>query len=787
MSVNEAGTGTPNRGSELLAITPDGRFVAFWSDASDISSETTNTLGDVYVRDVQFGVTYCITRAIRTYGSRRFRVAITPDGAYAALQELSFSGAAPGGQVFRADVFSGFVTNIATSGRPGSSLAISDDGDQIIFPGNNGLYLRQMWQSGPRLLITNAPSFQTPLNITSFLVSRDFQTLWFVMNVTNRGEQLFSYDISTDRMTSVSTNAQGGFINASVATPFSIDDSGSIAAFETAASDFAPYDFNAAPDVYLAGGRLVSIHHPTFHSETGVGYGTLPRGGLNADGTRIFFTSTDSSLVLNDTNEAQDLFVFDLTSSPRVAAIDGVQRGNSVYSAAVSADGRSAAFERFAGEDISQPVRGDFLHADLRTGQIQLRGGPNPAGSSAHWRASISQDGRWLVFQDGDRIRITDFHTPPIPGQASNTVVDVKAAGSGNANGPSSSPIISLDGEWVVFLSRASDIAAATNASGQAFSVPQVYAAKFLQQTTRMVSVTANGAPLPAGGTNAALSANARFVAFETYLGSDIYRHDLLARGSVTNILVCANCSDPSISGDGRFIVYQGHDQIYLWDAQTENAEPIGGEGSREGIITSDARFIAFSKSGQVYLHDRWNAETHLLSRGFAGPGNAPSGRPQSSHDGRTIAFQSFAANLVPRDYNNRRDIFMVSILPVDTDGDKMDDDWEQFHFTNLARNGLLDADADGHTDQQEFLAGTDPLDAASVLRLRQDKRRLVPGRLMHPELEWTSAPGKTYRIQHTPDLALPWTDASGDILTGGRNGVITPEAPGLYRIRLIE
>jgi hypothetical protein len=53
-----------------------------------------------------------------------------------------------------------------------------------------------------------------------------------------------------------------------------------------------------------------------------------------------------------------------------------------------------------------------------------------------------------------------------------------------------------------------------------------------------------------------------------------------------------------------------------------------------------------------------------------------------------------------------------------DSDNDGMDDAWELAHFQTLARDGAGDFDGDGMTDLQEYLAGSNPTDPASVLRI---------------------------------------------------------------------
>lgn len=53
--------------------------------------------------------------------------------------------------------------------------------------------------------------------------------------------------------------------------------------------------------------------------------------------------------------------------------------------------------------------------------------------------------------------------------------------------------------------------------------------------------------------------------------------------------------------------------------------------------------------------------------------------------------------------------------VPGDSDGDSLADSWELTHFGNLDAGAYEDPDSDGHTNQAESLAGTDPDDADSV------------------------------------------------------------------------
>lgn len=91
----------------------------------------------------------------------------------------------------------------------------------------------------------------------------------------------------------------------------------------------------------------------------------------------------------------------------------------------------------------------------------------------------------------------------------------------------------------------------------------------------------------------------------------------------------------------------------------------VGGDFAEEG------RYVAFvsSASGlggslgkrrQILWRDRTSGETRLVSSGMNGAeGNGDSFAPSISADGQSVAFESYATNLVPIDTNNVRDVFV--------------------------------------------------------------------------------------------------------------------------------
>jgi hypothetical protein len=124
-----------------------------------------------------------------------------------------------------------------------------------------------------------------------------------------------------------------------------------------------------------------------------------------------------------------------------------------------------------------------------------------------------------------------------------------------------------------------------------------------------------------------------------------------------------------------------------------------------------------------------------------------------------------------------------------DTDADGLADDWELRYFgTTAAVDGTADTDGDGHTDLQEFVAGTNPTNALSQLRIEsivQDGDNI--------QVDWRTAGGRTNVIQAAAtvtngftDLSLPLTiTGSGDAVTNYLDAGAATNGPGrFYRVR---
>lgn len=155
----------------------------------------------------------------------------------------------------------------------------------------------------------------------------------------------------------------------------------------------------------------------------------------------------------------------------------------------------------------------------------------------------------------------------------------------------------------------------------------------------------------------------------------DLIRVSVDSSGGQAN----GNSRHSQISGDGRFVVFDsfatnlagGAGGLFLKDIQTGAIIRVGVDGE-DASISNDGRFIAFESfatdevSGDtngvadVFVYDRQSAVTTRISVDSNGvQANAKSTNPAISSDGRFVAFESDATNLVQGDENGVTDIFV--------------------------------------------------------------------------------------------------------------------------------
>lgn len=315
--------------------------------------------------------------------------------------------------------------------------------------------------------------------------------------------------------------------------------------------------------------------------------------------------------------------------------------GSPFRSPTVSANGRWLAYESF-GDFLPGDFDGhiDILLRDRLTGSVRIVSvsSSGDGGGLNALSPSMSADGRFIAFQGlssdltpGDSNGEHDIFLHDA-WQATTTLISSTPAGV-SGNGASSAPRISGDGQWIVFSSEASNLVA-----GDINGVADVFVRNVASGATQLVSVSTSGAAAD------------------------------------------ANCTEPAISADGRFVVFTSSSStlapgssalahIYLRDLQLGVTEIVSvntaglssNGGSMRPRISADGRFVTFTSFAtnldasdpdsvsDVFLRDRVMATTELISRTAQ---NAPPftmlsyGPSDVSTDGRYVAFVSLASDL---------------------------------------------------------------------------------------------------------------------------------------------
>ncbi len=278
------------------SISPDGRYVAFYSDATNLVSGDTNGQGDVFVRDRVNGTTELVS--VSTYGAQGNDASefpsISADGRYVAFHSAA-SNLVPGDTNGHLDVFvrdrqSGATTRVSvdTTGAQGNGnsvwASISANGRYVSFtseatnlvPGDtNGT--RDVFVRDRRDSTTEQVSVATggtQGNGVSHLasISADGRYVAFTSAATNlvpnvSGAQAFFRDRQNGTTEVVSVATDGSLSNTG-GDEVCVTAGGRYVAFRSNATNLVPGDTNGYFDVFL-------------HDRFATGFATLCDPGTN--------------------------------------------------------------------------------------------------------------------------------------------------------------------------------------------------------------------------------------------------------------------------------------------------------------------------------------------------------------------------------------------------------------------------------------------------------------------------------------------------------------------------
>jgi len=742
--VSKNPTGVPSNGRSFYSsVSDNGRYVAFESNASDLVSDDTNGLWDIFLYDNQTDSTTLISRntlGLPANGDSRIP-SMSADGIFivytSAATDLVGTDTNGANDVFLYEI----ATSITTR--------VSIDSDQIQAEGDSFLFSNAISNNGRYVVF-------------------DSQASNLVAGDTNALKDIFRHDTQTGETIRINVSSSGveanGFSGATF-TDMSAD--GNKVSFVSIADNLAPNDTNAQYDVFV---RDISAGTTTRVSvgNGGIeGNNTSCCSSISNDGRYSVFNSTATNFFTGDSNNNYDVFLRDTVSNTTTlisVSSSGVQGDGLNSSPFISGDGRfisypSNALNLVANGAVLNPNAAflPYLH-DTLTGDTTLilepvAGSVSVAGPSGSGVIAINNDGNAMVMYsdeynlvpsdnnaeldvflalrdtDNDGLGDTDelvLGTQPfIPDTDGDGVSDGDEISQGSDpldsfNLPNNSaPVITLNGSATVTIveglnytdagatatdSEDDDIVITANIQNNSTvvntAVPGTYIVAYdvwdsgnlrATQITRIVTVAPNNTPTLSLDGDSVVNV----VVGETYIDAGASATDVEDDDATltSNIVVNGLPSDTStpatyivtydVTDSSGFAATQITRTVVVnnpagWAHKLVSKNSVGNPANQwsiEGAISADGRYVVFSSDAtdivvpdtngftDIFLQDVQTGTTIKINNGLSGAeANGLSDTVDISADGLFVVFESEASNLIANDINGVKDVFVYDV-----------------------------------------------------------------------------------------------------------------------------
>jgi len=324
---------------------------------------------------------------------------------------------------------------------------------------------------------------------------------------------------------------------------------------------------------------------------------------ISSNGRYVAFDSQASNLVADDSNSATDIFVRDLKTSKteRISiATDGTQANADSMLAAISPDGGYVAFSSTASN---------------------------------------------LVKNDGNGAAADIF----VRNRNTHETTRITSSEGIESDGQDDYPSISEGGHFVAFTSTATNLV-----PDDTNNMPDIFVYNSDTGVTTRVSVASDGAEGNAPSLIAALSHDGRYITFTSLASNlvpgdtnnswDAFVHDRETH-QTTRISVASDGAEGN--ADSKLPVISANGAIVAFVSQADN------------LVKNDTNGKA-----DVFIHNLKNHRTTRLTTAFDGTNaNGDSDYPSISDNGRFVAIESYATNLILNDTaDDRPDIFVVDL-----------------------------------------------------------------------------------------------------------------------------
>lgn len=406
-SEEEAGNVTVSGFDDSIAISADGRFVAFESKSTNLVPNDTNGESDLFLRDTVEGTTSLISidpdgnGIPANFRNTYFRPSISADGRFVAFQTSPDSGVGFG-EIFVRDVESNTTELISVNSdgvradETSSSPSISADGRFVAFKS---------------LAVNLVAEDRLSTDFDIFVRDRQNQTT-IRASVNSQGE--IGSGVSENEDLARESEAKNPVMSPD----------GSYVVFSSSYTNLVPNDTNGFSDIFkhdLETGETTRISVDSNGNQANGGSLLgFSKSAISADGRYIVFQSGANNLVEGDTNNATDVFVRDIIeeTTTRVSVnsngeepVGGssIFKGTISFGGTISGDGSFIVFESNGNNMNDEGIDTDRIY--LRDTTDSTEEAPTVANPIADITVEEGAENQTIdlgnVFSDADGDEIT--------------------------------------------------------------------------------------------------------------------------------------------------------------------------------------------------------------------------------------------------------------------------------------------------------------------------------------------------------------------------------------------
>lgn len=369
-----------NGNSFSPSVSADGRFVAFNSTASNLVPRDWNAATDVFVRDLRAAKTVRVS--VDSHGlsanGDSYDAVMSPDGRYVAFSSDAtnlVAGDTNGTtDIFVHDLKTGTTTRVSVdstgvegdgpSGYPtpsadGRFVAFGSDATNLVTGDTNGttdIFVHDLLTGTTARVSVDSAGGQSHGYSNTPSISADGRFVAFVSDAsdlvpgdTNGKHDVFVHDLVTATTVRVNVDS-GGLEGDSNADGPSISGDGREVVFWSNATNLVPGDTNNLADVFMHDLQSGVTTRLSVGPGGVEGDNESLSPAISSDGRYVVFGSYATNLVVGDTNSMEDVFVYDLQNNTTVRvdlSSAGAQTNDdsAEYGLSISSNGRYVAFD----------------------------------------------------------------------------------------------------------------------------------------------------------------------------------------------------------------------------------------------------------------------------------------------------------------------------------------------------------------------------------------------------------------------------------------------------------